>query len=116
GLCDQELTDAVAHSSELEQLQDSNLRHGYRLHHPGHHWMTGKMSLAKWFVNRDRPHADAFRSAFIAADDPIDHQKRITMRQNLHDLFAVEPAVAFRYHARQRKRVATRLLLGDGAS
>ena len=74
------------------------------------------MSLKKRFVDCDRFHADAFCSAFIEADDPIDHQKRITMRQNLHDLFAVEPAVAFRYHARERKRVATRLLLGDGAS
>src|SRR5438477_12028640 len=78
--------------------------------------MTGKMSLKKRFVDCYRLHADALRSAFIEADDPIDHQKRITMRQNLHDLFAVEPAVAFRYHARQGKRVATRLLLGDGAS
>src|SRR5207248_8082267 len=64
------------------------------------------MSLEKRFVDRDRFHSDAFRSAFIETDDPVDHQKRITMRKDLHDLVAVESAIAFRHHSRSEEHTS----------
>src|SRR6266404_911371 len=77
--------------------------------------MSGKMSLEKWFVDRHRLHAYAFRSAFIETQDPIDHQKWITMRQNLDDLVRVEAAIAFRNNSRNGERVASRSFLCDRA-
>src|SRR5438270_12588330 len=78
--------------------------------------MSRKMSLKKRLIDRDRFHAHAFRYAFVEAENPIDHQKRITMRQNLHDLIGLEPAVAFRDNARNGQRVTARLFLRNRVS
>ena len=46
--------------------------------------MTGWPGKWPWkirLVDRDRFHADAFRFA-LETEDAIDHQERITMRQN----------------------------------
>src|SRR5437867_6947302 len=75
--------------------------------------MTGKMSLKKRLIDRDRFHANAFGSTFIEADDPIDHQKWIPMRQNLHDLISVQSAVALWNNARHGERFSPRLFLRD---
>src|SRR5438093_2704467 len=75
--------------------------------------MTWKMSLEKRLVDRDRFDADTFRSAFVEADDAVDHQKGITMRQNPHDLFAVESAVTLRHDSWNGERFAPRLFFGD---
>jgi len=73
--------------------------------------MTGKMALEKRFVDRHRFYSDAFRSCFIEADNAIDHQERIPVRQNLDDFVAVESTSAFWYNARNSQRFAARLFL-----
>src|SRR5579864_5903243 len=75
--------------------------------------MTRKMPLEKRLVNRDRLHSDAFRSALVETNDSIDHQKWITMRQDLHDLVAVETSVAFWHNPRNGQCLAARLFFGD---
>src|SRR4029077_12456442 len=110
-----EIADAATRLCELEQQQARDLRHRFHLHHSRHHRMTRKMSLEKRLVDRHRFHADALRSAFVETYNSVDHQKRIPMRQNLHDLVGVEPAVAFGNDSRNRQRFTSRSFFGDCA-
>src|SRR5437763_12710468 len=103
-----EITDAAARFRELEEQQARDLRHCFYLHDPGHHRMTRKMSLEKRFVDRNRLHPDAFRSAFIKTNDAIHHQERVTMRQDLNDFVAVEATTTFWNNPRNRQGFATR--------
>ena len=72
-ICAHEITDPATRFRELEQQQTRDLCHGFDLHHARHHRMAWKMSLEKRFVDRNRFNADAFRSAFVEANDPVDH-------------------------------------------
>src|SRR4029450_2457687 len=73
------------------------------------------MPLKERLVNRDRFDADTFGFA-LEADNPVDHQKRETMRQNLHYLVGVEPTIPTRNRARKGERAPPRLLTGEPAS
>src|SRR4029450_12478690 len=73
------------------------------------------MPLKERLVNRDRFDADTFGLA-LEADNPVDHQKRETMRQNLHYLVGVEPTIPTRNCARDGESAPARLLTGERAS
>src|SRR5216684_3098021 len=70
--------------------------------------MTWEMPLKKWFVNRDGLYEGNFVFAF-KANNPIDHQKRVAMRQDLHDLVSVEPAIAGRHRPGYSHRASSSL-------
>src|SRR5882724_1683047 len=72
------------------------------------------MSLKERLVNRDRFDADTFGLA-LEADNPVDHQKRETMWQNLHYLVGVEPTFPTRNGARNGKSAPARLFAGQRA-
>src|SRR5438128_10155212 len=71
--------------------------------------MTGEMPLKKWFVNRDGLYACNFVFAF-KANNPVNHQKRVAMRQDFHDLVRVEPAIAGGHRPRYSDRASSRVL------
>src|SRR5205823_14025562 len=107
--------DPPTRSPSLDHQHPPALPHGFNLTHARHPRMARKMPLEKRLVDGYRFDADAFGSAFVEADDPVDHQKGITMRQNPHDLFTVESAVAFRHDPWHRQRVSARLFFRDRA-
>src|ERR1017187_6025113 len=73
------------------QHQNSrDLRHRFQLQHARHDRMAGEMSLKKRFVEREVFDADDFIAVYFR--HAIHHQKRIAMRQNLHDLHRIERA------------------------
>src|SRR6266542_1397376 len=73
------------------------------------------MSLKERLVNRDRFDPDTFGFA-LETDDPVDHQKRETMRQNLHYLVGVESTIPTRNRAFHGKGAPACLLAGERAS
>src|SRR5438093_6273244 len=73
------------------------------------------MSLKERLVNRDRFDPDTFGFT-LEADNPIDHQERKTVRQNLHYLVGVESAITTRNRPRHRQSASLRLLAGDSRS
>ena len=72
------------------------------------------MSLKERLINRHGFDADTFGFRF-EADDAIDHEKRETMRQNLHHFIGIEPTIAARDCSRRGHSASSRLLAGDGA-
>jgi len=95
-----EIPDAAGAFCQFEQQNTGHLCHGFHLHHAGHHRMAGEMSLKERLVNRHGFDADTFGFRF-EADNAIDHEKRETMRQNLHYLVRIEPTIAARDNARR---------------
>src|SRR4030095_3936657 len=69
---------------QFEQKNTGYLRHGFYLHYSRHDWMTGEMPLKKRLVNRDRFYGRNFVFA-LEADDPVNHQKRVAVRKDLHN-------------------------------
>ena len=70
-----------------------DLRHRFHLQNAGHDRVAREMAGEKRLVDRDRFHPGAFRLA-LETEDPIHHQERITMRQELHHLVDIEAAFA----------------------
>src|ERR1700745_3299321 len=87
-----EIADATGSFCQFEQQDAGHLRHGFDLHHAWHHRMAGEMSLKERLVDPYCFDPDAFGFSF-KADDAIHHQKRETMRQDLHYLVSIEFAV-----------------------
>ena len=77
--------------------------------------MTGEMPLKKRLIDRDGLYARNFIIG-LEADDPINHQKGIAMRQDLHYLVSVETATAGGDRAWRRHRASSGLLAGESAS
>src|SRR4029453_16701806 len=80
-----------------------------------HHRMPWEMALEKRLVDCDRFDSNTFRFG-VETDDAIDHEKRKTVRQNLHHLVRIESAVAGRHCSRRSHGASARLLAGDCAS
>src|SRR5438105_11263677 len=76
--------------------------------------MPGEMAGEKRFVNTDRFHADAFGFAF-EAEDTVDHEERIAVRQNCHDLVDIETAFARWESLRLKHRRRARKFPGQRA-
>ena len=77
--------------------------------------MTGEMSLKERLVNGDRFDTDTFGFSF-EADNPIHHEKRKPVRQNLHHLIGVKASVAAGNRPRRRHGASARLLPSDRSS
>src|SRR5262249_26240004 len=90
-------------------------RHRFDLHDAWHNWVAREMSLEEWLVDSDgfNPNAFGFR---IETDDPIDHQEREAVRQNLHHLIGVESAVAGWNRTRYSQSASSRLFARDQSS
>src|SRR6266542_52896 len=114
-ICAHEIADATGIFCQFESQDAGHLCHRFDLHYTRHHRVTGKMSLKERLVNRDRFDPDTFGFA-LETDDPVDHQKRETMRQNLHYLVGVEPPVTPRNRACHGKGAPACLLAGERAS
>src|SRR5712675_78355 len=102
------IADAAGGFCQSKQQDAGYLRHGFDLHHARHHRMTWKMSLKERLVDRDCFDPDAFGLRF-ETENPIDHQKRESVRQNLHYLINVESAVAAWNGPRRGKGTSARL-------
>jgi hypothetical protein len=53
--------------------------------HARHHRIAGEVSLEVWLVDGHVLDADG-RAIAVHVDDPVDQEKRITMRQKLQDV------------------------------
>ena len=56
--------------------------------------MTGEMPLEKRLVNRDGFYGRNFVFA-LEADDPVNHQKRVAVRKDLHHFASVQTGIAY---------------------
>src|SRR5207245_10908557 len=80
-----------------------------------HYATTVQIPLYSRLVNRDRFHG---RKLIFAheADDPVNQQKRVAVRKNLHHFASLQTALAYWYRARCAHRTSPRLLASERAS
>src|SRR4030095_3129938 len=77
--------------------------------------MTGEVPLKKRLVNRDGFYGRNFIFA-LEADDPVNHQKRVAVRKDLHYFASVQTGIAYWDRARCAHRASPRLLASERAS
>src|SRR5215471_19746781 len=70
--------------------------------------MARKMALKEWFIDRYRFRSDTLVVAF-KGNNPVDHQKRITMRQDLHNILRIHNPCPLRNHLRRNHRYHVRV-------
>ena len=90
-----------------------HLRHGLDLQHAGHDRMIGKVALEERLVDRDRLHSGAF-GITLEGHDAVDHEERIPVGENLHDLRGGKDALADWQRGRRDHRHHVGVLFGDG--
>src|SRR5207244_7832220 len=110
-----EIADTTRSLRQFEQKNTGHLCHRFYLHYSRHDWMTGEMPLEKRLVNRDGFHARNFIFA-LEADDPVNHQKRVAVRKDLHHFASVQAGIAYWDRARCAHRASPRLLASERAS
>src|SRR5580765_6455579 len=110
-----EITDTTRSLRQFEQKNTGSLRHRFYLHYSRHDWMTGKMPLEKRLVNRDGFYGRNFVVA-LEADDPVNHQKRIAVWEDLHHLASVHAGIAYWDRSRCTHRTSPRMLASERAS
>src|SRR5206468_8404323 len=110
-----EIADTTRSLRQFEQKNTGHLRHRFYLHHSRHDWMTGEMPLKKLLVNRDGFYGCNFIFA-LEADDPVNHQKRVAVRKDLHHFASVQTGIAYWDRARCAHRASARLLASERAS
>src|SRR5690606_6870019 len=83
-----EISQVVLRIGNRTQDKDSaGLRHGFNNEYTWHYWRTWKMTNKETFVHRD-----IFKSHDMTVahfNDPVDQQKRRSMRQDTHDFVDV---------------------------
>src|SRR5438094_8471315 len=72
------------------------------------------MPLKKRLVNRDGFYGRNFIFA-LEADDPVNHQKRVAMRKDVHHLASVQTGIAYWDRVRCAHRPSPRLLGSERA-
>src|SRR6266568_3369691 len=110
-----EIADTTRSLRQFEQENTGHLCHRFYLHYSRHHWMTGEMPLEKRLVNGDGFHACNFIFA-LEADDPVNHQKRVAVRKDLHHFASVQTRIAYWDCARCAHRASPCLLASEHAS
>src|SRR5437773_1468554 len=110
-----EIANTTRRVGQFEQKNTGHLRHRFDLHYSRHDWMTGEMPLKKRLVNRDGFYGRNFVFAF-EADDPVNHQKRVAVRKDLHHFASVQTGIAYWDRARCAHRASPRLLASERAS
>src|SRR5262249_35563198 len=70
----------------LQQSEDgAGLRHGFDDQNPGHDGDTGEMAVEKWLIDADvLQRNEPVRP--VDLNDSVDQEKRVSMRNNPHDL------------------------------
>src|SRR5438067_838747 len=106
-----EIADTTRSLRQFEQKNTGHLRHRFYLHYSRHDWMTGEMPLKKRLVNRDGFYGRNFIFA-LEADDPVNHQKRVAVRKDLHHFASVQTGIAYWDRARCAHRSSLGLLPG----
>src|SRR5438876_3344005 len=107
-----EIADTTRSLRQFEQKNTGHLRHRFDLHYSRHDWMTGEMPLKKRLVNRDGFYGRNFVFA-LEADDPVNHQKRVAVRKDLHHFATVQTGIAYWDRARCTHRASLGLHAGD---
>src|SRR5260370_10952631 len=107
-----EIANATRSLRQFEQKNTGHLRHRFYLHYSRHDWMTGEMPLKKRFVNRDGFYGRNFIFD-LEADDPVNHQKRVAVRKDLHPFASVQTGIAYWDRARCAHRASLGLLACD---
>src|SRR4030095_10188055 len=110
-----EIADTTRSLPPFEHKNTGHLRHRFYLHYSRHDWVTGKMPLKKRLVNRDGFYGRNFIFA-LEADDPVNHQKRVAVRKDLHHFASVQTGIAYWDRARCAHRSSPRLLASKRAS
>ena len=90
-----------------------DLGHGFDLQHAGHDGVVGEVALEEGFVDGDRFDAGALGVA-LEGDDAVDHEERIPVGEDLHDLRGGEDALADREPGRRDHGHHFGVFLGNG--
>src|SRR5438477_12069076 len=77
--------------------------------------MTGEMPLKKRLVNGDGFYGRNFIFS-LEADDPVNHQKRVAVRKDLHHFASVQTGIAYWDRTRCAHCTSPRMLAGERAS
>src|SRR5262249_15131020 len=110
-----EIPDTTRSLRQFEQKNTGHLRHRFYLHYSRHDWMTGEMPLKKRLVNRDGFYGRNFVFA-LEADDPVNHQKKVSVRKDLTHSARAQPGIAYGDRWRCTHRASLRLLASERTS
>src|SRR5437764_12291345 len=80
-----------------------------------HDSVTWEMPLKALLVNLDGFYGRKFGFG-LEADDPVNHQKRVAVRKDLHHFASVQTGIAYWDRARCAHRASPRLLASERAS